>query len=76
MERTCRFLGLRLRRLPSERLLAREREAPADPPFEPAARRELTALYRDEMRRLVELVPEVDLTLWPNFRELAAGPSG
>jgi hypothetical protein len=40
--------------------------------LEEAARRELTALYREEVRRLVELVPEIDLTLWPNFRELAA----
>ena len=72
MERTYRFLGLRLRRRPPERLVARPDSPPASAPLEEAARRELTALYREEVRRLVELVPEIDLTLWPNFRELAA----
>lgn len=72
MERTYRFLGLPLRRRPPERLVARPDSPPASAPLEEAARRELTALYREEVRRLVELVPEIDLTLWPNFRELAA----
>ena len=72
MERTCRFLGLRLRRRPSERLLERGTPAQASPPLEETSRRELTALYRDDVRRLAELVPEIDLALWPNFRELAA----
>jgi Sulfotransferase family len=76
MERTCRFLGLRSRRRPSERLLSREGPAKqGGRPLEEATRCELTALYREEVRRLVELVPEIDLTLWPNFRELAADSS-
>ena len=73
MERTCRFLGLRSRRRPPERLVARVGPAQASSPLGEAARRELKALYREEVRRLVELVPGIDLSLWPNFRELAAG---
>jgi Sulfotransferase domain len=72
LERTCRFLGLRSRRRPPERLATRVGSAQASSPLEEAARRELTALYREDVRRLVELVPGIDLTMWPNFRELAA----
>jgi hypothetical protein len=75
MERTHRFLDIRLRRRPPERLLERGSPAQGKAPFEETSRRELTALYRDDVRRLVELVPEIDLALWPNFRELVADSS-
>jgi hypothetical protein len=71
LERTCRFLGLRSRRRPPQRLVAPPDSAPAKAALNEATRRELTALYRPEVRRLVELAPEVDLALWPNFRALA-----
>lgn len=35
-------------------------------------RSELVALYEEEVRRLQALVPSIDLSLWPNFRYLAA----
>jgi hypothetical protein len=74
MKRTYRYLGLRSRRRPPERLVApRAASAQASPPLEGAARRELTALYREDVRRLIELAPGIDVALWPNFRELAAG---
>jgi hypothetical protein len=36
--------------------------------LEPEARRRLVELYRDDVAALVELVPDLDLSLWANFR--------
>ena len=35
--------------------------------LEPEARRRLVELYRDDVAALVELVPDLDLSLWANF---------
>jgi Sulfotransferase domain len=34
-------------------------------------RRDLVALYADDVRQLATAYPEIDLALWPNFRHLA-----
>ncbi len=34
-------------------------------------REELVALLADDVRRTVELVPEIDLARWPNFAQLS-----
>jgi hypothetical protein len=68
LRRTFDFLGL----------APFEPPAPADPePRRPKKPKDelpehavaaLTRAYRDEMRRVAELAPEVDLDLWPRFR--------
>jgi Sulfotransferase domain len=68
---TCRFLGLE----PFEGLPPRatERRRPPNPkPYlDEAMRLDLIGRLEADVARLTELCPEVDLSLWPNFRHLA-----
>ena len=69
MQRTQSFLGLEpLTELP--RRLRRERDARTDQLQLPANQREeLTRRLEDDVRRLTELCPEIDLSLWPSFAD-------
>ena len=70
---TCRFLGLE----PFDELPPRatERRRPPNPKphLDEAMRRDLIGRLEDDVARLIELCPEVDLSLWPNFRHLGGG---
>jgi Sulfotransferase family len=70
MQATCRFLGLEpFAELP--RQLVRERSPRDKPALPDRMRGELVARLTHDVARLVELCPEIDLALWPNFRHLA-----
>jgi len=71
MEATCRFLGLEpFDALPSQ--LVRERSPRDKPPLADRLRDELVARLSDDVRQLIELCPEIDPSLWPNFKHIAA----
>jgi hypothetical protein len=70
--RTFAFLGLP-NHAPGEDLLAqRVNPGTADRvPIEPQRRELIARLYEHEVLRLRELVPELDLALWPSYAHLA-----
>ena len=75
--RTLEFLGLPDWEPPPEILgkrvnVARRRPTPAELDEPP----DLVASLEDDVRELLELAPDIDLSLWPNFRHLAAGGDG
>lgn len=72
LERTYRFLGLDPQHAP-ERLSKEPRSAEPAAPFrlDGSFREELVRLYEDDVRRLLELVPDIDPSLWRNFSHLA-----
>lgn len=71
MEATCRFLGLEpFGELPSQ--LVRERSPRDKPPLADRLRDELVARLSDDVRKLIDLCPEIDPSLWPNFNHIAA----
>ena len=71
MEATCRFLGLEpFDELPSQ--LVRERSPRDKPPLADRLRDELVARLSDDVRQLIDLCPEIDPSLWPNFNHIAA----
>ena len=72
LARTLEFLGI-APFTPDAELLAKEvNPARTDKvPLEPERRELLVRLYRPEVRRLKELVPDLDLSLWPDFADLA-----
>lgn len=71
-DRTTDFIGLPRHRLPAEVLEERVNAAWLEPvPIEPERRQLLQDLYRPEVLRLKEMVPELDLSLWPNYADLA-----
>jgi Sulfotransferase family len=71
MEATCRFLGLEpFGELPSQ--LVRDRSPRDKPPLADRLRDELVARLSDEVRKLIDLCPEIDPSLWPNFNHIAA----
>ncbi|HTY97810.1 MAG TPA: sulfotransferase, partial [Solirubrobacteraceae bacterium] len=72
LRRTFAFLGLR-EDAPITGLEAHPRRRDEKPPFDPAARAAYVEAYSEDVRRLVEAFPEVDLSLWPNFAHLAGG---
>lgn len=68
---TCRFLGLEpFAELPAP---AQTRERPPNPKplLTEEMREDLVARLQDDVRRLVELCPQIDLSLWRNFGHLA-----
>jgi hypothetical protein len=72
LDRTFEFLGL-TPFTPDEKALSRQVN-PAwieKVPLEPERRALMQRLYEPEVRRLKEMVPELDLSLWPNFSHLA-----
>jgi Sulfotransferase domain len=72
-QRTLRFLGL-----PDDdepRAVERERGKPTSPakqPLWPDMAEALTRTFEPEVERLLALVPELDVALWPPFAHLAA----
>jgi Sulfotransferase family len=71
MEATCSFLGLEpFDELPSQ--LVRERSPRDKPPLAERSRDELVARLSDDVRQLIDLCPEIDPSLWPNFNHIAA----
>ena len=74
MERTCRFLGLEpIPEVPQE-LLERSRPPTRKPARPVEIRQDLLARLSHDVSRVAELCPEVDISLWPNFRDVPAGP--
>jgi hypothetical protein len=72
MQATSGFLGLEpFAELP--RQLVGERSPRDKPALSDRMRGELVARLTDDVGRLAELCPEIDLSLWPNFRHMAAG---
>jgi Sulfotransferase family len=72
MERTCRFLGVEpLSELPAE-LLGPQRPPSRKPDLAEGMREDLVARLGPDVEQVVDLCPELDLTLWPNFRHLGA----
>jgi hypothetical protein len=68
LEATCRFLGIEVPDEPSELLLRQPRRGGHERPELPdRVRDDLVTRYRDDVAALVELCPEIDLSLWPNF---------
>jgi hypothetical protein len=75
MQRTCRFIGLTPRRRPPDRLTL-PREGRPKSEMNAGLRDDLVEHYRADVACLAELCPEVDISLWPNFRRLAPAPAG
>lgn len=72
---TCEFLGLEpFEHLPP-RAEGRKRPPHDKPELADAMREELVARLEDDVIRLAQLCPEIDLELWPNFRHLKARPA-
>lgn len=69
--RTYEFLGLAPLTLTEEQLRAGRNVSRGDPPQIAAERlRLLRQLYEDDVRRVARLLPDLDLSLWPNFSNL------
>jgi hypothetical protein len=70
--RTFAFLGLPPH-IPAEQLLSRQVNAARieKVPIEPERQELIARLYQPEVERLKQLVPELDLALWPSFAHLA-----
>jgi hypothetical protein len=67
MRRTQEFLGLEpLDELP-EKLQQHKRPPGTKPELSQARHAELHRRFADDVKRLGELLPELDLSLWPNF---------
>jgi hypothetical protein len=72
LRRTFAFLGLR-EDAPITGLEAHPRRRDEKPRFDPATRAAYFEAYREDVERLAEDFPELDLSLWPNFAHLAGG---
>jgi hypothetical protein len=70
LRKTLEFLGLVDAGFEPD-LEAHPNHQPAKPELAPLARDAYLGAYRDDVIRLAEDFPEVDLRLWPNFAELA-----
>jgi hypothetical protein len=69
LRRTTDFLGLEPYDEPPERLgkHSTPKAAGRKPELTPELREQLIARYRDDVARLADLCPEIDVALWPNF---------
>lgn len=69
LARTYRFLGLDDAHIPRD-LTVPKSPTPESARVElsPDARRRLVQLYRDDVEELASLLPDLDVSLWPNFR--------
>jgi hypothetical protein len=71
LARTYAFLGLAAHRLPAEELARPRNQAKLEKVAVPEEHLELLRhYYRPEVRRLLELTREIDLSLWPDFGDL------
>ena len=73
MNRTHRFLGLERFEQAPDTLVARKRPPLPKPELPAATRAEVTARLHPDVERLAALCPEIDVALWPNFRDLGDG---
>jgi hypothetical protein len=72
MRRTQAFLGLEP--LPeAPKRLVKDSGAPPKPKLPAQLREGLVARLHDDVARTIELCPELDIALWPNFSDLAGG---
>jgi hypothetical protein len=71
LRRTTDFLGIEPYDEPPARLdkHVQAKAASFKPELTPELREELIARYRDDVARLAALCPEIDVELWPNFRD-------
>ena len=68
LEATCRFLAIEPPDEAPERLLRQSRGGSHPKPDVPdRVHEDLVDHWRDDIARLVELCPEIDLSLWPSF---------
>jgi hypothetical protein len=74
LRRTFEFLGLNDTAFVPD-ISAHPKHQPEKPALDPDIRTAYTQAYRDDVLSLVELFPEIDLELWPNFSDLGAGPA-
>jgi hypothetical protein len=73
MARTLRFLGLDPdARVEPARLTEVSRAPDQHPEFPPKMRADLAERLRPDVVRLLELCPDLDVSLWPNFADLAS----
>jgi hypothetical protein len=73
-QRTLRFLGADPDHEPTDVERPRGRsQAPSKKPLWPDLVAGLKATMEPEVRRLVAIAPEIDVSLWPNFAHLARG---
>lgn len=70
LARTYDFLGLD-DFVPTDIAERRNESRATKPTLPDHTRASLIRVYEPEVRRLVSLVPEIDLSLWPNFSQLA-----
>jgi hypothetical protein len=70
LRRTFAFLGLR-EDVAVAGLEAHPRRREDKPQFDPATRAAYVEAYSEDVLRLVRDFPELDLSLWPNFAQLA-----
>ena len=73
LARTYRFLGLDESFRPSWTSHRVNRTPGTRPPISAEARRRLVELYQPEVARLAQMLPEIDLELWPDFTGGAGG---
>ena len=69
LRRTWDFLGLDGSAESPERLFEHTKPSTPNPELTEAMRSELTERYRDDVLRLADLWPELDLSLWRNFAD-------
>ena len=72
MERTRRFLDLEPISDSTPELLERRRPPNPKPDLSPGMREDLVARLRHDVERVLSLCPDIDLSLWPNFRDVPA----
>lgn len=73
LARTWDFLGIPHGPQPSELERRRNATVGAKPTLSERARADLVTAYEDSVLELCGLVPDLDLSLWPNFAHLARG---
>ena len=69
---TFRFLGL-AEFTPPSLMAAHRRSSPVDDGLDSDVRDRLIDIYQPDVLALAERVPDIDLSLWPNFSYLAGG---
>lgn len=74
MQRTLSFLGLDPV-APAEELVEKSRPPREKPSLSDEMQEDLVARLLPDVERLAELCPEIDISLWPSFRDLAPTPT-
>jgi hypothetical protein len=71
LRRTLEFIGVEDAGFVPAELEAHPNSQPSKPALDPDARDSYVRAYRDDVVALASAFPQIDLTLWPNFAELA-----